>query len=202
MNWQSTNLDVPLQFEYIAILAIVGLVVMVGLAVMFFRRPSSSSVASSEHTEVASLIGGGLDSGTETVNDHHEPEHQSPRRTVGEIKGAIETARAKSDFAQLASLNLEMGHAQTASGQADKAAHHFREAVIVASKHGFKDRHAAARLELAAIAEQSQDMTTACEHWQIARMLFHEMDQQNEVDETDRRMLRNGCPTDWVLTDF
>ena len=48
----------------------------------------------------------------------------------------------------------------------------------------------------------SGDLTTACEHWQIARALFHELKQGRDHAAVETRMLRNGCPTDWVLTDF
>jgi hypothetical protein len=32
--------------------------------------------------------------------------------------------------------------------------------------------------------------------------LFHELREVEDHAEAEQRMLRNGCPTDWVLTDF
>jgi hypothetical protein len=52
------------------------------------------------------------------------------------------------------------------------------------------------------LAHKDGDLTTACEHWQIARALFVELKQDGAHESVEVRMLRNGCPTDWVLTDF
>ncbi len=52
------------------------------------------------------------------------------------------------------------------------------------------------------IGRGSQDLTTACEHWQIARGLFFDMNDRELHKTAEGLMLRHGCPTDWVLTDF
>jgi hypothetical protein len=77
-----------------------------------------------------------------------------------------------------------------------------RKSIRGAAGAELKETHARARLALGDLAHESGDLTTACEHWQIARALFHELKQSREHDAAEQRMLRNGCPTDWVLTDF
>ena len=51
-------------------------------------------------------------------------------------------------------------------------------------------------------ARAAGDLTTACEHWQIARSLFEEGSQKAKAENVEARMKRFGCPTDWVLNDF
>ena len=62
--------------------------------------------------------------------------------------------------------------------------------------------HALSRLELADAALNAGDPITACEHWQMARMAFLDAGMKADGDRIDHRMRANGCPTDWVLTDF
>ena len=62
--------------------------------------------------------------------------------------------------------------------------------------------HAEARLELAEIARASGDLTTACEHWQIARGLFSDLKHAKGRGKAETLMREHGCPTDWVLNDF
>jgi hypothetical protein len=77
-----------------------------------------------------------------------------------------------------------------------------RSAAGYASLHGPLGCHAAARLQLAEAAYSAGDLTSACEQWQMARGAFLEDGQMDEHARIDRRMRDNGCPTDWVLTDF
>ena len=77
-----------------------------------------------------------------------------------------------------------------------------RKCILGAGAARHKATHAKARLALGDLAHAGGDPTTACEHWQIARALFHELRQVEDHAEAEQRMLRNGCPTDWVLTDF
>ena len=72
----------------------------------------------------------------------------------------------------------------------------------VASKTGDKKVHGEGRLELAEMAREDGDLTTACEHWQIARRLFSELGLTAELKRPDALMRQHGCPTDWVLNDF
>jgi hypothetical protein len=82
------------------------------------------------------------------------------------------------------------------------AAASLREAIRLAAACDLSGQHAAARLELGELARQDGDLITACEHWQIARGLFHDLKNSARVKSTEGRMRDHGCPTDWVLTDF
>ena len=88
------------------------------------------------------------------------------------------------------------------SGDDDAAADRLREAIMLATSIRNDRLHARARLELGDIAEAQGDLTTACEHWQLARSLFEDERRSNDASHCETRMARNGCPTDWVLTDF
>ncbi|MGH1418176.1 MAG: hypothetical protein ACRBCJ_04900 [Hyphomicrobiaceae bacterium] len=74
--------------------------------------------------------------------------------------------------------------------------------VFEARRNGNTDVQAAARFHLGDLAEDAGDMTTACEHWQIARDLFHESDNSLACELAEEKMHSNGCPTDWVLNEF
>ena len=61
---------------------------------------------------------------------------------------------------------------------------------------------AAARLELGDLARASGDLTTACEHWQMARTLFTTLRRTSDALTAEKRMERARCPSDWVLNQF
>ena len=61
---------------------------------------------------------------------------------------------------------------------------------------------AMARLELGDLARACGDLTTACEHWQMARALFTDLKRPAETVAAEKRMESAGCPTDWVLNQF
>lgn len=92
--------------------------------------------------------------------------------------------------------------AQRATNDEHAAAETLRAAIMQASRSGDRRGHARARLELGDIAQAEGDLITACEHWQMARSLYEEEDRPAEAEQCGSRMLKNGCPTDWVLTDF
>ena len=77
-----------------------------------------------------------------------------------------------------------------------------RSAAGLAAQHGPRAAHADARLQLAEVAYLSGDLTSACEHWQIARTTLLDDGQKEASSKIDQRMRDTGCPTDWVLTDF
>jgi hypothetical protein len=88
------------------------------------------------------------------------------------------------------------------AGNADEAATQLRLCIRLSSKLKEARTEARARLELGDIARASGDLTTACEHWQLARALFADVHQPAELHAAEARMERAGCPTDWVLTQF
>jgi tetratricopeptide (TPR) repeat protein len=114
----------------------------------------------------------------------------------------IETAIAANDNTALADLYLALarGHEKLGNAEARMAA--LRSAAGCGSLHGPQASHAAARLQLAEAAYDAGDLTTACEQWQLARGAFLSDGQIDEHERVEKRMRDNGCPTDWVLTDF
>ncbi len=121
---------------------------------------------------------------------------------TGGLSGAVERAQAKGDESELADLHLALGREKLAAGRVEEAADQLRKSIRVASRIGKKETHAEARLELAEIARAEGDLTTACEHWQIARGLFTDVKHAKGRDKADTLMREHGCPTDWVLNDF
>jgi hypothetical protein len=121
-----------------------------------------------------------------------------PRR----LETALADALDSGDPQQLAGAYLDLARRRTADGETEDAHELLLKCVRVASASGQKETHARARVELGEIAYAAGDLTTACEHWQIARKLFHETELTREHEIVEARMLANGCPTDWVLTDF
>lgn len=114
----------------------------------------------------------------------------------------IETAEAANDQTALPGLYLSLARAEIEEGRHEAAAEHLRSSVRSAAKTRNAAVQAEARLELAELARAAGDLTTACEHWQIARALFHELKERASLGETERLMQKHGCPTDWVLNDF
>ncbi|MEQ8823653.1 MAG: hypothetical protein RIC14_04695 [Filomicrobium sp.] len=88
------------------------------------------------------------------------------------------------------------------AGEDTAAADHLRNTIMLATSAADNMLHARARLELGDISQAEGDLITACEHWQLARSLFEDMSNAGDAEVCEKRMLGNGCPTDWVLTDF
>ena len=97
---------------------------------------------------------------------------------------------------------LARAHEHIAAGAPEEAATQLRLCVRLASKLKQRETEASARLELGDLARASGDLTTACEHWQLARALFTDLKRNAEMAAAERRMEQAGCPTDWVLTQF
>lgn len=114
----------------------------------------------------------------------------------------IASAEGANDHAALAGLYLSFARAEVAEARHASAAELLRSCIRAATKSRNPAAQAEARLELAELARAAGDLTTACEHWQIARALFHQMSEQARLGEIERRMQQHGCPTDWVLNDF
>lgn len=114
----------------------------------------------------------------------------------------IKSAESAGDHAALAVSYLSFARTEIADGRHKRAAEHLRSSIRAATKSRNAAVQAEARLELAELARASGDLTTACEHWQIARALFHDLKRESNRDETERLMQQHGCPTDWVLNDF
>lgn len=118
------------------------------------------------------------------------------------MAAAIARSEARGDNNEIAHLYIKQATAYIAAGRREEAASRLRDAIRVAALNRLAEPHALARLELGDLYLSNGDPTTACEQWQIARNLFHDLSRPADRDDVDKRMLGNGCPSDWVLTDF
>lgn len=126
-----------------------------------------------------------------------------PVADIGAIADRIAAAEANdSRKGELAALYLELARAYVADGRPDAALGAFRSAAGNGALHGPADVHAEARLALGEVAHAAGDLTGACEQWQIAKSVFHNLGMRDAHGKVDARMRANGCPTDWVLTEF
>jgi len=118
------------------------------------------------------------------------------------VERAIREAKTRGQQDQLPSLYYVLAHRTIETGETAKAQELLRMSIRSAETAGQGQVHAQARVTLGDLAHTEGDLTTACEHWQIARAIFVELKQHVDHEAVEARMLRNGCPTDWVLTDF
>ncbi len=118
------------------------------------------------------------------------------------LLAAVKEAEADGQVKRLPGLYLSLARWRLESEETSAAEELLRKCILAATTGGQKDCHARGRLALGDIALTKGDPVTACEHWQIARSLFRELRLSQEHDTVEARMRRNGCPTDWVLTDF
>lgn len=126
----------------------------------------------------------------------------APSAAVAEIAAKVARAEQLKDESRLPGLYLALGEAKLAAGSTAEGAEFLRKSIRSAIRSGDVEAHAKARLELGDLARASGDLTTACEHWQIARGLYFEARRSTELEAVESRMQRHGCPTDWVLNDF
>ena len=118
------------------------------------------------------------------------------------LLAAVTEAETAGQRDRLPGLYLSLAQCRLEEGKSGQAEDLLRKCILGAAPARHKATHAKARLALGDLAHAGGDPTTACEHWQIARALFHELRQTADHEAAEQRMLRNGCPTDWVLTDF
>ena len=134
------------------------------------------------------------------------PAAQAYSMPVGDEAGAIGTridaAKAQDNKAVLADLYLAQAHAYQKLGDEKARMASLASAAGYASLHGPEATHAIARMQLADAARSTGDMTSACEHWHLAREAFRASGRGEEFARVEKLMRDNGCPTDWVLTEF
>jgi hypothetical protein len=125
-----------------------------------------------------------------------------PALDAAALTTAVHEAETRGEREKLPGLYLSLAHCRIEAGRTVDAEDLLRKSIRGAASLEHKETHARARLALGDLAQRSGDLTSACEHWQIARALFFELKQGRDHDAVETRMRRNGCPTDWVLTDF
>jgi hypothetical protein len=150
-----------------------------------WRRPSRSSQASSVFTPPTAA-----------------PSAPAPAIDVAALTAALQEAKSDGQHKRVAGLQLSLARWNAANGEGKAAAELLRDCIRSSTVAGMRDTHAKARVELGDIEHAAGDLSSACEHWQIARSLFHELHNTSDHKAVEERMRRNGCPTDWVLTDF
>lgn len=125
-----------------------------------------------------------------------------PMLDADALNAQIRDAEAAGQVQRLPGLFLSLAEWHMLRGEKAAAAELLRKSVRSATGDDLKETRAKGRVALGDIAHAEGDLATACEHWQIARSLYRELGIAGQHDEVDERMQRNGCPTDWVLTDF
>ena len=124
------------------------------------------------------------------------------RDEIDAIERQIAEATASGKHHVVAAMYLDLAARNRALGLDKEAQYALRSAAGIGSQHGPEHVHAAARIALAEAAFDHGDLTAACEQMQLARTAFQRDGNSAEADGIDKRMRANGCPTDWVLTDF
>ncbi len=173
-------------------LAVVLPVAALLIVVAFFRRRRKSSVQN----------GGAVQALSTPERGAPQPEHLPETETPDAIARKIETAVAAGQKTSLAQLHLDLARAHERQGNVDARMKALRSAAGYGALHGPPSVHAAARLALGEAAYGAGDLTSACEQWQMARSAFLDAGDAEQHDRVEKRMRENGCPTDWVLTDF
>jgi hypothetical protein len=115
---------------------------------------------------------------------------------------AVEAAKAERDDVALSRDSVLLAKLLIARSARSEAAALLKSAALVARRAKLPVVHAQARIELADLARSDGDMTSACEHWQMAKLMFHETGRRADQDRMADLMRQNRCPTDWVLTNF
>jgi hypothetical protein len=126
----------------------------------------------------------------------------SPREQEEGLVLALEAARVARDDALLSSHSVQLARLLLVRSERPKAAQLLQTAALVARRAKLPVVHAEARMELAELALLDGDLTSACEHWQMAKLMFHELGRRVDQDRVAEMMRKQRCPTDWVLTNF
>lgn len=130
------------------------------------------------------------------------PSSHKPLETPEAITAKIDHATAQGQKTLLAGLYLDLAAAYDRAGDQNARMEALRSAAGNGALHGPHSAHAAARLALGEAAHEAGDLTGACEQWQLARTACLEGGDAAQHAVIEKRMRDNGCPTDWVLTDF
>ncbi len=181
-----------------AAFAIPVAVLLTLFALLLHRRLKRSSAKSSQASQLVSGIAAPLS----PVREDTAAELPPKLEDVETLNKKIELALARGEKTSLSRLycDLAAGHERLGNVEARMSA--LRSAAGYGALHGPGAAHAAARLALAEAAQRAGDLTTACEQWQMAKAAYQQAGDTDQQERVEKRMRDNGCPTDWVLTDF
>jgi hypothetical protein len=131
-----------------------------------------------------------------------EPPALSPREREEALLVEVEAAKAARDDAMLARSCVDLARLLVGRAERRQGATLLQTAALAARRAKLPGVHAEARIELAELALAEGDLTSACEHWQMAKLMFHETGRRADQDRMSDLMRQQRCPTDWVLTNF
>lgn len=99
-------------------------------------------------------------------------------------------------------LSLQNGISLLNNNKLEEAEIHLQHILDQATQENDLGLQCEARYYLAKLNKEMGDLTLACEHWQIARDLYKQSGNTGRIEEIEKDMRENGCPTDWVLNGF
>jgi hypothetical protein len=118
------------------------------------------------------------------------------------LLAAIEVAKSARDDPQISRNSVALARLLLARSARPQASMLLQSAVMAARRAALPVVHAEARIELAELALADGDLTSACEHWQMAKLMFHESGRRADQERMADVMRLHRCPTDWILTNF
>jgi hypothetical protein len=187
-----------------AVVFLIPIAVLMTLVVLFLRRRRTPPGAPTKRSTVALVqaVATPVSLAAPPADVVAEPSRPARIESVDEIGKKIEIAIANGEKTSLSNLYLDLSRAHEQLGNIDARMSALRSAAGYGALHGPPSAHAAARLALGEAAHLAGDLTSACEQWQMARTAFLDGGDTEQHDRIEKRMRENGCPTDWVLTDF
>ena len=114
----------------------------------------------------------------------------------------IKRLEKQSESARLAELYSKRGSLALKAKDTALAQKYFLKALTMSEQVNAAEQQADARKNLGDIAFSGDDLTTACEHWQLARDHYLACGKPNLASAIEDQMSKNQCPTDWVLNGF
>lgn len=167
------------------------------------RRDEPSATPDEPPATMLTMLGPRTAETAEPVAAPLPPPETGPGETEEQrLIRSLEVAEADNDAVRLTQDGVALARLLIGRGGQTEAKALLTKTVIVAMRGKLAPEHAAARIELADIARHEGDMTTACEHWQLAKQLFHDLDRKADAQKMGDNLRLNRCPTDWFLTQF
>ncbi len=132
----------------------------------------------------------------------HEAAAVAEVESEDQLVQALQDAEAGGEPLHVSRAALHLARWQLNNGGRPQAEALLLKTVTIATRGKFAVEHAEARIELAELSRVDGDMTTACEHWQMAKQLFHDLDRREDTLRMADHLRLNRCPSDWILTGF